>query len=107
MCRKAIDCAGFRKEKIMSDVTRLNEFLRSVSRPDFESVAGRLLLTERQEKVLDMYFVKRKDVGFIADALFISPRVIRREIHRIRSRILREIEKKQALYSGKNTRQGQ
>lgn len=93
MCRKADVCAGFRKGKVMSDVTRLNEFLRSVSRPDFESVRGRLLLSERQEKVLDMYFVRKKDVGFIADTLFISPRVIRREIHSIRSRILSEIGK--------------
>lgn len=40
-----------------------------------------------------MYFMRRKDVDFIVGTLFISPRVIRREIHCIRSRILREIGK--------------
>lgn len=33
------------------------------------------------EKVFNMYFIKRKDVNFIADTLCVSPRVINREIH--------------------------
>lgn len=53
-----------------------------------------ILVSERQEYVFAQYFLKKKDVCFIADSLCISPRVISREIRELRIKLLAEISRK-------------
>lgn len=72
----------------MSDTREMNAFLRNAAKPEVDSVLSEIILTERQEKVFGLYFIKRKDVSFIADTLCISPRVICREIHEVRCKFL-------------------
>lgn len=79
---------SMQEEKLCPDVKKLNSFLKSASKAYLESAMSGILLSERQENVFNLYFIKKKDVNFIADALCVSPRVIGREIYSIRSRIL-------------------
>lgn len=65
----------------------VNKFFNKSPKSDIDNVLSKIVLSERQAKVLDMYFFKKKNVGFIADSLYVSPTVIYREINRIRSKV--------------------
>ena len=73
------------------DVRRVNAFFRDALKSDVESVKGIILLSERQEKIFDMYYVKKQDVGFIADTLNVCNVVISTELKRIRDKVVRVI----------------
>lgn len=77
----------------MSDTKEMNAFLRNATRQEVDSAVSEIILTERQEKVFNLYFIKKKDVNFIADTLCVSPRVINREIHETRRKILPVVKK--------------
>lgn len=74
-----------------SDVRRINNFFRIANKLDVENIKSTVLFTERQESIFDYYYIKKKDVGFIADTLYISESVIKREIRTIREKILKHI----------------
>lgn len=71
----------------LNSVRIVNRFFNKSPKADIDDVLSKIVLSERQSKVFDMYFIKKKNVGFIADSLFISPTVIYREINRIRSKV--------------------
>ena len=73
------------------DVRRVNAFFRDALKSDVESVKGIILLSERQEKIFEMYYVKKQDVGFIADSLYVSVSVVNVELRLIRGKLLRVI----------------
>ncbi len=70
-----------------NSVKTVNEFFRSATKADVDSVLEKILLSERQSKIFQMYYIQKKDVGFIADSLFVSSAVIYREIKCIRNKI--------------------
>lgn len=65
--------------------------MRTVSKKELALLLENIILSERQEFVFTNFFIRKKDVCFIADALFVSPRVVSREIHDIRRKILAQI----------------
>lgn len=71
----------------LNTVRIVNRFFNKATKSDIDKVMSEVVLSERQTEVFDMYFIKKKNVGFIADSLFISPTVIYREINRIRSKV--------------------
>lgn len=71
----------------MSQVVEINNFFRTAVKNDVEEVRGKMILSERQEFIFDHYYLKKQNVNFIADSLFISPEVINRELRIIRGKI--------------------
>lgn len=71
----------------MSQVVKINNFFKTAVKNDVEEVRGKIILSERQEFIFDHYYLKKQNVNFIADSLFISPEVINRELRIIRGKI--------------------
>ena len=71
----------------MTDVLRVNHFFKLANRADVDSILSRIILSERQIRIFDMFYLKRQNVNFIADSLFVSPAVINRELKTIREKI--------------------
>lgn len=76
----------------MSEKTRkVNTFFRNALKSDVENVRGNIALSERQEKVFYMFYVRKNDIGFIADSLNVCVSVVNEELRLIRGKILRVI----------------
>ena len=73
----------------MSDVKTVNRYFRNAIRADVDRIRQDIVLTDRQDTIFNMFYIQRKDRLFIADTLFISPRVVDRELRQIRDKILR------------------
>lgn len=72
-------------------VRKVNAFFRKAKKADIDKVLGEVVLSARQKKVFDMYYIQKHDVGFIADTLNISYSVIKSEILAVRQKIFQTI----------------
>ena len=70
-----------------SKVKAVNQFFKTASKSDVESLQGNILLTDRQETIFKMFYIQGKDVNFIAYSLYISASVVSRELKTIRAKI--------------------
>lgn len=75
----------------LNTVRIVNRFFNNATQSDIKEILSEIVLSDRQSKVFEMYFIKRHNVGFIADSLYISPTVIYREINRIRNKVFEVI----------------
>lgn len=66
----------------------VNEFFREAIRRDVDCLVYDLLLTERQERIYNMFYIKRNDINFIADTVGCCPRVVQKELRTIRKKIV-------------------
>lgn len=73
------------------ETKRINTFFRTALKSDVENVKGCLVLSERQDRIFDMFYVRRNDIGFIADSLNVCVSVVNEELRLIRGKILRVI----------------
>lgn len=73
------------------DIQKVNGFFKSALKSDVDSVKEKIILSERQDKIFDMFYLKRQDIGFIADTLYVSVSVINSELKAIRNKMLRVI----------------
>ena len=69
-------------------VRRINQFFKTATRADIDGIRSAIILSERQEKIFDMYYIRRNDLGFIADTLCISYPVAKHELNAIRAKII-------------------
>ena len=69
----------------------VNTFFRTAIKSEVEDIKDRIILSDRQDTIFQMYYIQRKDRCFIADTLSISPTVVDRELKTIRDKILRII----------------
>ena len=51
-----------------------------------------LLLSDRQERIFRMYYIRRLDINFIADELGICVDVVNRELKTIRRKVLKALD---------------
>ena len=72
-------------------VLRINSYFKTATRADVNDLLSKLVLSERQTRVFEMFYLKRQTVGFIADELFISQRVVCEELKTIREKIKKAI----------------
>ena len=72
----------------MYNVKTVNRYFRTAIKADVDRIKNDIILTDRQDTIFDMFYIKRKDRLFIADTLCISPTVVDRELRRIRDKIL-------------------
>lgn len=76
----------------MSDAVRaINAFFRDATRAEVDALLGRTVLSERQEKIFSMYYIRRQNIGFIADTLGASYSVVKREVQEIRRKLLKSL----------------
>ena len=70
-------------------VKAVNSFFKNAVKSDVERLKEDIILSDRQDTIFQMFYIKRKDIGFIADSLCVSQAVINRELKRIRDKIVR------------------
>ncbi len=73
------------------DIKRINTFFRTALKDDVDSLRERIILSQRQERIFDMFYVRKNDIGFIADSLNVCVSVVNDELRLIRGKILRVI----------------
>lgn len=73
-------------------IKKINSFFKDIDRKRLNFIQSKILLTERQEKIFDMFYIKDQNIDFIADTLFVSPMTINHELKIIRKKLLRILE---------------
>ena len=68
-------------------VRKINEWFRNANRYDVNELLEKIILSERQARIFEMFYLKRQNIGFIADTLGFSERVISEELSLIRDKI--------------------
>lgn len=68
-------------------IKQINQWFRTATRYDVNNLLTKIILSERQTKVFEMFYLKRQNIGFIADTLGFSERVISEELYTIRNKI--------------------
>lgn len=77
----------------MSELIKfINSFFKNAIKSDIENVKNKIVLSERQEIIFEMYYIKDKNINFIADSLNICPMVINNELKIIRKKIAKILE---------------
>lgn len=71
----------------MSIVRTVNAYFKIATRADVNELLSKIILSERQTRVFEMFYLKRQNIGFIADTLGFSERVISEELETIRHKI--------------------
>ena len=73
-------------------VRRINKWFKTATRADVNDLLGKIILSDRQTRIFEMFYLKRQNIGFIADTLGFSERVICEELYLIRDKIERAIQ---------------
>ena len=81
------------KLKMSETVKAINEFFRYALKTEVANLKEELNLTERQENIFERFYIKKQDINFIADTLFISAPAVNKELKHIRKKIIRIIDK--------------
>ena len=68
-------------------VRKINEWFKNANRYDVNELLEKIILSERQARIFEMFYLKRQNIGFIADTLGFSERVISEELSLIRDKI--------------------
>ena len=71
----------------MSIVQTVNAYFKIATRADVNNLLSKIILSERQQRIFEMFYLKRQNIGFIADTLGFSERVISEELDIIRRKI--------------------
>lgn len=76
----------------MSKMVRdMNWFFRYATKAEIDAVLSKIILTERQQKIFECFYLKKHDVCFIADTIGVCDRVVKKELMIIRSKIQRSL----------------
>lgn len=73
---------------MFAEVRKVNEFFRGITQPEPNDILNHIVLSDRQKSIFMMYYINRKNIGFIADTLFVSESVIKRELKIIRDKLM-------------------
>lgn len=72
---------------MVKNVKELNRYFKTATKRDIEILLDTILLSERQETIFSMFYIKKYDIGFIADSLNVCRRVVNRELMEIRRKL--------------------
>jgi DNA-directed RNA polymerase specialized sigma subunit len=70
-----------------SIIRTINAYFKIATRADVNDLLSKIILSERQQRIFEMFYIKRQNIGFIADTLGFSERVISEELDLIRRKI--------------------
>lgn len=72
----------------MNNIVRtVNAYFKIATRADVNELLSKIILSERQMRIFEMFYIKRQNIGFIADTLCVSSTVINEELNKIRGKI--------------------
>lgn len=73
----------------MSETSKaVNAFFRTAIRRDIDGLVDDLLLSRRQERIYELFYIKRMDINYIADTIGCCPRIVQKELRTIRKKIV-------------------
>ena len=76
----------------MTEIVRdVNAWIKNATKREVESVLDKIILSDRQKKVFDLYCVRGLGIGFTADTIGVCPMVVNNELKIIRMKIYRHI----------------
>lgn len=70
-------------------VVEINKWFKDATRADVNELLSKMILTERQTRIFEWFYIKRMNIGFIADSLYVSQTVVNEELKTIREKIKR------------------
>lgn len=73
-------------------IKKINDFFRSAIKKDVDKINNELILSERQRKIFEMFYLKKQNIDFIADSLCVCRMVVNNELKAIRIKIARILE---------------
>ena len=68
-------------------IKEINSWFKTATRADVNDLLSKMILTERQTRIFEWFYIKRMNIGFIADSLFVSQSVVNKELEEIRCKI--------------------
>lgn len=68
-------------------IKRINQFFKTATRADVNELLSKIILSERQTRIFEMFYLRDMNIGFIADSLNCSPSVVSEELNTIRCKI--------------------
>ena len=80
---------GGRKLKMSDEIKKINSFFKDANKPELNKIESQILLSERQERIFTMFYIKKNNIDFIADTLFVSAMTINHELKIIRKKLLK------------------
>ena len=76
----------------MSETSRaVNRFFATSTKEEVDGVVGNVVFSERQEAIFRMFYLRKNDMGFIADTLNTSTDTVKKELQKIRAKLSRLI----------------
>ena len=73
-------------------IKKINDFFRNAIKKDVDKINNELVLSERQQKIFEMFYIKKQNIDFIADSLCVCKMVVNNELKIIRNKISRILE---------------
>lgn len=73
-------------------IKKINDFFRNAIKKDVDKINNELVLSERQRKIFEMFYIKKQNIDFIADSLCICKMVVNNELKIIRNKIAKILE---------------
>lgn len=73
-------------------VRKVNKFTKTMVKSEVDKIKDDLLLTDRQDKIFHMYYIRRLDINFIADELGICSLVVSNELKTIRMKLAKVLD---------------
>ncbi len=70
-------------------VKEINSFFKTAVRNDIDGIREDLLLSDRQQKIFDMFYIRKLDINFIADEIGVCPLVVSNELKIIRKKLVK------------------
>ena len=70
----------------------INKFFKTAVKNDLDKIKPDLLLSDRQEQIFHMYYIRKLDLNCIADSLGVCPLVISNELKIIRKKLVKVLD---------------
>lgn len=73
-------------------IKSINKFFKKAVKKDIEKINNEIILSERQQQIFEMFYIKRQNIDFIADTLCVCKMVVNNELKIIREKLARILE---------------
>ena len=68
-------------------VRKINQWIRKATREDVDKMLSKILLSDRQKEIFNLFYIQKYTINYIADKLYVCPTVVNEELSLIRDKI--------------------
>ena len=68
-------------------VRKINSWIRKATREDIDKMLSKVLFSNRQKEIFDLFYIQKYCINYIADKLCVCPTVVNAELYLIRDKI--------------------